>query len=70
MSSVNIETIDDLITKLTAVRAKLGKNVPLNISVLQETKDNPYGSYYEDRDLADNVEIINVGAEQIVELYV
>ena len=70
-----IETILPLVLlllwfRLQVVRQEAGKNLPLNVSVLQETPGNPFGTFYEDRTINPDILIIKteVGGE-FVELY-
>lgn len=64
----DIETLDDLIARLKVVRRELGKNVPVSVSVYQETAGNSFGSFYEDRKICANIEVVNVDGSQFVEL--
>jgi hypothetical protein len=71
VNSNNIETIGELHARLEVIMRETGRSdLPLNISVLQETKNNPHGSYYEDRELCSDVAVVNVDGNQIVELYI
>jgi len=69
-ASDNIETLDDLISRLQLVREKASKNLPVIISVLQETIGNPNGIYYEDRKISRDIVIVGKAEENFVELYV
>jgi hypothetical protein len=56
--------LDSLLHALQVARQEAGRNLPVNISVLQEHEFSPT---YEDRSLANHIEIVN---NSFVELYV
>jgi hypothetical protein len=64
----NIETLDELIAHLEVIRSEFGKNMPVNISVYQETANNPHGSFYEDRKISDYISVQKVDGSEFVEL--
>jgi len=70
MSQANIKSVDALIAKLQAIRSDAGKDLLLNISVLHESKDNPFGCYYEDRQLSEHMEVVNFDGSEFLELYI
>jgi hypothetical protein len=55
--------LDSLIAALQTARQEAGKNLPLNLSVLQE---HEHQHVYEDRSFASHIEIVN---GKFVELY-
>jgi hypothetical protein len=66
----NIQTVGELHARLEVIMREAGRSdIPLNVSILQETPNNPHGSYYEDRELSADVLLVNVEGNQIVELY-
>jgi hypothetical protein len=64
----DIETIDELIARLEVIRREAGKNLPLNVSVYQETENNPHGAFYEDRKLSNYIAVQKVDGSDFVEL--
>ena len=64
----DIEFIDDLIMKLQEIRREAGRNVKLNLSVMQEDRV-PFSTFYEDRKLCNHVELVGTGPGMFVELY-
>jgi len=48
---MNIQTLEQLHALIEVALREHG-NMPLNISVFQETPDNPHGAYFEDRDIS------------------
>ena len=66
MYEQNIDSLDELIKMLQAVRAKAGVNLKLNLSVMQEDK---HAIFYEDRKLAPHMEVVGNGANAFLELY-
>jgi hypothetical protein len=66
----DIIMIDELIMRLEVLRREAGKNVPVSISVLQETPNNPFGTFYEDRQIAKHMELVSKDGEQFAELYI
>ena len=63
--------LDSLISQLVAIRLRVGKNLPINVSVLEETPKNAFGTFYDDRTLSNHVEIVkHVDGDKFVELYV
>ena len=66
----NIKTLDELLDKLNFIRQEAGKNLPLNISVLHEPKDLPFGTFYEDRQLATHMEVVKTDSDEFLELYI
>jgi hypothetical protein len=71
IESDNVETIGELVARLEAIMRETGRSdLPVNISVLQETHNNPFGTFYEDRKVAKHIEVVTDEAGQFVELYV
>jgi hypothetical protein len=68
LETQDIETVDELIAHLEAVRREAGKNLPLSVSVYQETPNNAFGSYYEDRKINKYVAVQKVDGAEFVEL--
>lgn len=58
--------LDSLIHALQVARQEAGRNLPINISVLNE---HPFNPTWEDRKLAEHIEIVN-NSMPFVELYV
>lgn len=58
--------LDSLIHALQVARQEAGRNLPINVSVLNEHEFNPT---WEDRTLAGHIEIVD-NAKPFVELYV
>ena len=69
-SDTNIKDLDSLINHLQFIRGAAGKNMPLNISVLQETHNNAFGTFYEDRELCGYISVQHVDGVDVVELCV
>lgn len=67
----NITDLDALIFKLEVIRREAGKNLPVSVSVLQEPNNNPFGTYYEDRQIAAFIDVVKpADGGEFVELYV
>jgi len=66
----DVETLDELIAHLEVIRREAGKNLPLNVSVLQETPNNAFGTYYEDRKISKYIAVQKVDGVEFVEICV
>jgi hypothetical protein len=59
--------IDSLVHALLIARQEAGRNLPISVSVLNE---HPFNPTWEDRKLAEHIEVVNGSSEPFVELYV
>lgn len=67
--SQDVKDLDELIARLEVLRREHG-NLPVNVSVFQETEGNPYGSFYEDRTISNYVSVQEADGVEFVELCV
>ncbi len=67
--SQDVKDLDELIARLEVLRHEHG-NLPVSVSVFQETEGNPYGSFYEYRNLSNFVSVQKVDGVEFVELCV
>lgn len=70
LETQDIKTLDGLIAHLEVIRREAGKDLPLNVSVLQETPNNAFGTYYEDRTISSYISVQKVDGVEFVEICV
>lgn len=68
-NSQDVKDLDELIAQLEVLRREHG-NLPVNVSVYQETEGNPFGSFYEDRRISNYVSVQKSDGIEFVELCV
>jgi len=69
LADQDIKTVGELHARLEAIMRETGRSdLPLNVSVFQETDNNPHGSYYEDRTISNYVAVQCKDGFEFVEL--
>lgn len=67
---LNVRDLDELIFKLEVLRREHGNITTINVSVLQDPDKLPGCCCYEDRPLANHIEVIDQPLGKTLEFYV